>query len=166
VLCGQADSILIDEARTPLIISKQIAAPQPKYGAAKKLVEFLKKGVHYEVDEKAQSVLLTDQGIKDCERVLGKGLFDVTDPWMSFVTNGVKAKELLQRDKDYIVRGECPSSIHMHMHACLYACSHACMCCRYVRMHVQSYVCVYCVYVCDSRFVVMCLCASVCGVRR
>ena len=42
-LVDEADSILIDEARTPLIISKQIAAPQPKYGAAKKLVDFLKK---------------------------------------------------------------------------------------------------------------------------
>jgi hypothetical protein len=42
-LVDEADSILIDEARTPLIISKQISAPQPKYGAAKKLVDFLKK---------------------------------------------------------------------------------------------------------------------------
>lgn len=105
-LVDEADSILIDEARTPLIISKQINAPQPKYGAAKKLVDFLKQGVHYEVDEKAQNVVLTDQGVKDCEKVLGKSLFDLTDPWMSFVTNGLKAKELLIRDKDYIVRGQ------------------------------------------------------------
>lgn len=47
----------------------QVAAPQNKYGAAKKLVDFLKKGVHYEVDEKAQNVLLTDQGVRDCEKV-------------------------------------------------------------------------------------------------
>ncbi len=105
-LVDEADSILIDEARTPLIISKQINAPQPKYGAAKKLVDFLKQGVHYEVDEKAQNVVLTDQGVKDCEKVLGKSLFDLQDPWMSFVTNGLKAKELLVRDKDYIVRGQ------------------------------------------------------------
>jgi preprotein translocase subunit SecA len=105
-LVDEADSILIDEARTPLIISKQINAPQPKYGAAKKLVDFLKPGVHYEVDEKAQNVVLTDQGVKDCEKVLGKSLFDLQDPWMSFVTNGLKAKELLTRDKDYIVRGQ------------------------------------------------------------
>lgn len=38
--------------------------------------------------------------------MLGKSLFDLVDPWMSFVTNGLKAKELLQRDRDYIVRGE------------------------------------------------------------
>jgi hypothetical protein len=65
----------------------------------------LKKGVHYDVDEKAQTVLLTDQGVKDCERALGKGLFDLVDPWASYITNGLKAKELLIKDRDYIVRG-------------------------------------------------------------
>jgi len=103
-LIDEADSILIDEARTPLLISKQIEAPQTKYAAAKKLADFLKKDYHYEVDEKAQSVVLTDQGVKDCEKVLGKGLFDLADPWMAYINNGLKAKELLIRDKDYIVR--------------------------------------------------------------
>jgi preprotein translocase subunit SecA len=67
----------------------QISAPQNKYGAAKKLVDFLKKDVHYEVDEKAQNVLLSDQGVKDCEKVgppdrLGRGI------WLGVRCSGVR----------------------------------------------------------------------------
>lgn len=49
-------------------------------------------------------------------QVLGKSLFDLADPWMSFVTNGLKAKELLVKDKDYIVRGEEPGTMARERH--------------------------------------------------
>ncbi|CAM9922034.1 unnamed protein product, partial [Phaeothamnion confervicola] len=99
----EADSILIDEARTPLIISRRVAAPTRKYATAAKLAGILQKGTHYTVNEKEQSVVLTDKGFTDVERALGKSMFDPRDPWAPFVLAAVKAKELYRRDREYIV---------------------------------------------------------------
>ncbi|CAN0208599.1 unnamed protein product, partial [Ectocarpus fasciculatus] len=56
------------------------------------------------VSEKEQSVVLTDKGYDDCDRILGKSMFDPRDPWAPFIINSVKAKEIFTRDKEYIVR--------------------------------------------------------------
>ena len=101
----EVDSILIDEARTPLIISGQVERPTEKYTEATRIANALKKDEHYEVDEKARNVLLTDEGFAEAERLLGvKDLFDPEDPWAHFVFNAIKAKELFLKDVNYIVR--------------------------------------------------------------
>ncbi|MEB3200901.1 MAG: preprotein translocase subunit SecA [Synechococcaceae cyanobacterium] len=114
----EVDSILIDEARTPLIISGQVERPQEKYQRAAEIAEALvraaemgKDGIDpegdYEVDEKQRNVTLTDEGYAKAEEMLGvKDLFDPRDPWAHFVNNALKAKELFIKDVNYIVRGE------------------------------------------------------------
>jgi preprotein translocase subunit SecA len=101
----EVDSILIDEARTPLIISGQVERPTEKYLQAAEIALTLKKDEHYEVDEKARNVLLTDEGFAEAEELLGvTDLFDPEDPWAHFVFNAIKAKELFLKDVNYIVR--------------------------------------------------------------
>ncbi|OUL31781.1 preprotein translocase subunit SecA [Nostoc sp. RF31YmG] len=101
----EVDSILIDEARTPLIISGQVERPTEKYLQAAEIAFTLKKDEHYEVDEKARNVLLTDEGFAEAEELLGvTDLFDPEDPWAHFVFNAIKAKELFLKDVNYIVR--------------------------------------------------------------
>ncbi|MFN6539358.1 MAG: preprotein translocase subunit SecA [Nostoc sp. EkiNYC01] len=101
----EVDSILIDEARTPLIISGQVERPTEKYLQASEIAVTLQKDEHYEVDEKARNVLLTDEGFAEAENLLGvTDLFDPEDPWAHFVFNAIKAKELFLKDTNYIVR--------------------------------------------------------------
>ena len=74
----EADSVLIDEARTPLIISKQVPSPANKYLTAFKLVEALKPDIHYTIDLKNKNCVLTEVGYRDSERALGiDSLFEV-----------------------------------------------------------------------------------------
>jgi len=103
-LVDEADSILIDEARTPLIISKQGDPPREKYGVAAQVAQLLRCGKDYLVDEKAQRVTLTEGGATECETVLQKSLYDSKDAWLPFINNALKAKELLKRDITYLVR--------------------------------------------------------------
>ncbi|MDF5712844.1 MAG: preprotein translocase subunit SecA [Rhizonema sp. NSF051] len=101
----EVDSILVDEARTPLIISGQVERPTEKYLKAAEMAARLKKDEHYEVDEKARNVLLTDEGFAEAEQLLEvTDLFDPEDPWAHFVFNAIKAKELFLKDVNYIVR--------------------------------------------------------------
>ena len=100
----EVDSILIDEARTPLIISGASEAPTEKYLQTAKLGTTLKKEIHYEVDEKQQNVALTDEGVLFCEQALGiVDLYSPNEPWISYILNSIKAKELFQRNKNYII---------------------------------------------------------------
>ena len=102
----EVDSILIDEARTPLIISGQVERPGEKYTKAAEVAEQLEGDeVDYEVDEKARNVLLTDEGFEKAENLLGvSDLFDPKDPWAHYIFNAIKAKELFTKDVNYIVR--------------------------------------------------------------
>ena len=112
----EVDSILIDEARTPLIISGQVERPQEKYQQAAEVVANLKRALDiskdgidpegdYEVDEKQRSCILTDEGFAKTEKLLNvQDLFDPKDPWAHYVTNALKAKELFVKDVNYIVR--------------------------------------------------------------
>ena len=108
VVVDEADSVLIDEARTPLIISKQVPAPANKYRAANTLAENLKENVHYTVDLKNKAIVLNERGYKDCERALGvTSLFeepsDASGAWAPYIMNAVKAKELFNKDVEYMV---------------------------------------------------------------
>ncbi len=116
-IIDEVDSILIDEARTPLIISGQVERPQEKYMRAAQIAALLtraegmaKDGIDpegdYEVDEKQRNVTLTDEGYTKAEQLLGvRDLFDPADPWAHYITNALKAKELFIKDVNYIVRG-------------------------------------------------------------
>ena len=115
-IIDEVDSILVDEARTPLIISGQVERPQEKYKEAASVVAKLqraegmtKDGVDpegdYEVDEKQRNVMLTDQGFEKVETLLQvKDLFNPKDPWAHYINNALKAKELFIKDVNYIVR--------------------------------------------------------------
>jgi preprotein translocase subunit SecA len=103
----EADSVLIDEARTPLIISKQVPAPANKYATASALGAALKAGVHYTVDRKNKNCILTDVGYSESEQALGiESLFNVQadgEAWAPYVANAVKAKELFNKDVEYTI---------------------------------------------------------------
>ncbi|NMG58609.1 preprotein translocase subunit SecA [Geitlerinema sp. P-1104] len=106
----EVDSVLIDEARTPLIISGQVERPSEKYRRAAEVAAQLVRGTEdepqdYEVDEKARNVLLSDEGFARAEELLGMSdLYDPEDPWAHYVFNAVKAKELFVKDVNYIIR--------------------------------------------------------------
>ena len=104
-IIDEVDSILIDEARTPLIISGQVERPSEKYTRAADVARQLNGDEHYEVDEKARNVLLTDEGFIRAEELLGvQDLFDPKDPWAHYIFNAIKGKELFIKDVNYIVR--------------------------------------------------------------
>ncbi len=112
-IIDEVDSILIDEARTPLIISGQVERPTEKYLEAAEIALQLTKQESedqpgdYEVDEKARNVLMTDEGYEKAEQTLGvKDLYDQENPWAHYVLNAVKAKELFIKDVNYIVRND------------------------------------------------------------
>lgn len=101
----EVDSILIDEARTPLIISGQVERPSEKYMRAAQVALGLNSEEHYEVDEKARNVILSDEGFAQAEKLLEvNDLFDPNDPWAHYIFNAIKAKELFVKDVNYIVR--------------------------------------------------------------
>jgi len=102
-IIDEADSILIDEAKTPLIISRKGSPPTQKYITSAQIARNLNKGVHYEVNEKDQKVDLTNTGFKFVEQILNKNLFDLNDPWAFYIINAVKAKELFNLNRDYII---------------------------------------------------------------
>jgi len=104
-IVDEADSILIDEARTPLIISAPDSEPTSKYYEYSKMVQTLERGADYSVDEKARSVTLTDLGVKRIEQKLGiTNLYEESFDTIHQVESALKAKVVYQRDKEYIVR--------------------------------------------------------------
>ncbi|KAL9273848.1 translocase subunit SecA, chloroplastic-like protein [Drosera capensis] len=106
-LATEIDSILIDEARTPLIISGPAEKPSGRYYKAAKIAAAFEQDIHYTVDEKMKNVLLTEQGYEDSEEILGvKDLYDPREQWASYILNAIKAKELFLKDVNYIIRGK------------------------------------------------------------
>lgn len=104
-IIDEVDSILIDEARTPLIISEEQNIPIEKYVVADEITKYLKPTQHYIVDEKAKNVTLTDLGIKQVETLLQtSSLYDVDDPWSPYINNALKAQCLFLKNTNYIVR--------------------------------------------------------------
>ena len=101
----EVDSILIDEARTPLIISGPVEQPQKWYTEFSRLAARMERDVHYEVDEKKRTAGVTEEGISLVEDHLGvENLYEAENtPLIGFLNNAVKAKELYRRDKDYVV---------------------------------------------------------------
>ncbi|HEC69902.1 MAG TPA: preprotein translocase subunit SecA [Candidatus Omnitrophica bacterium] len=125
-IVDEVDSILIDEARTPLIISGPAEESTDKYYLAEKIASRLKgrrilekdeieakykgidlgEGVDYLADERTQTVTLTEQGLRKCEEYLGlDNLFeDIFSEWPHHIRQALRAKEFFKRERDYIVK--------------------------------------------------------------
>jgi len=104
-IVDEVDSILIDEARTPLIISAPDQEPTEKYYTFSKLVETLNNEVDYVVDEKLKTAALTEIGISKVERALGvDNLYEKDFQTIHHIEEALKAKTLFRKDRDYVVK--------------------------------------------------------------
>ncbi len=104
-IVDEVDSILIDEARTPLIISAPSVTSGSAYGQFSKVVRQLKKDDHYETDEKRKTVILTDKGVEKVEKILNiDNLYGSSNIRTIYhLQQALRAHALFQRDKDYVV---------------------------------------------------------------
>ncbi|MDF9717570.1 preprotein translocase subunit SecA [Nocardioides sp. ChNu-99] len=107
-IVDEVDSILIDEARTPLIISGPTQDEVKWYGEFARIVKKLHRDVDYEVDEKKRTISVLEPGITKVEDHLGiENLYEAANtPLISFLNNSIKAKELFHRDKEYVVAND------------------------------------------------------------
>ena len=105
-IVDEVDSILIDEARTPLIISGPVDGSSQFYGVFAQLAPKMREGIHYEVDHKKRTIGVLEDGVEFVEDQLGiENLYAPEHSQLvSYLNNALKAKELFTRDKDYIVR--------------------------------------------------------------
>ncbi len=105
-IVDEVDSILIDEARTPLIISGPADGSSNWYTEFARLAPLMEKDKHYEVDLRKRAVGVNELGVEFVEDQLGiENLYEAANsPLVSYLNNSIKAKELFMRDKDYIVR--------------------------------------------------------------
>ncbi len=105
-IVDEVDSILIDEARTPLIISGAAEESAKLYRQFAQIAPRLKKDVDYEVEEKSYSVAINEEGIHKVEQIIGvDNLYDhINTPLVHHLTNALKAKELYQKDVAYVVK--------------------------------------------------------------
>ena len=104
-IIDEVDSILIDEAQTPLIISNSIQTPVDKYIVAAEITGYLELNNDYKVDEKNKNVILTEEGSKRIEQILSvQDLYDPRDPWIPYIINALKANALYFNNVHYIVQ--------------------------------------------------------------
>ena len=105
-IVDEVDSILIDEARTPLIISGPVDGSSQFYGVFAQLAPRMREGIHYEVDHKKRTIGVLEEGVEFVEDQLGIDNLYAPEhsQLVSYLNNALKAKELFTRDKDYIVR--------------------------------------------------------------
>ncbi|APT06768.1 preprotein translocase subunit SecA [Corynebacterium glutamicum] len=107
-IVDEVDSILIDEARTPLIISGPVDGTSQFYNVFAQIVPRMTKDVHYEVDERKKTVGVKEEGVEYVEDQLGIDNLYAPEhsQLVSYLNNAIKAQELFTRDKDYIVRND------------------------------------------------------------
>lgn len=104
-IVDEVDSVLIDEALTPLIIANSIKTCVDKYIIASEITDYLELNVHFEIDEKNKNVLLTNHGTIQIEKILGvQDLYNPRDPWIPYIINAIRASSLFFRDVHYIVQ--------------------------------------------------------------
>jgi len=105
-IVDEVDNILIDEARTPLIISGPARDDVTKYTKADKIARQLRPEVHFEVKEKEHSAHLTDEGVREAERLAGVESFYTAGnmQWPHLIDNSLKAHHLYKRDVNYVVQ--------------------------------------------------------------
>ncbi len=107
-LVDEVDSILIDEARTPLIISGPAEKAKDYYTIVAKLIPRLREEEDYTVDEKAKNVVLTEEGVSHVEKLLGiENLADESNMELAHhVNQGLRAQVIMKRDRDYVVKDD------------------------------------------------------------
>ena len=104
-IVDEVDSVLIDEARTPLIISAPDMEPTDKYYKFAQMVDKLNPDTDYKVDEKAKSATLTEHGISKVEKILGvDNLYEKDFESIHHIENALRARSLYLQDKDYVVK--------------------------------------------------------------
>ena len=106
-IVDEVDSVLIDEAQTPLIISNQINTCVDKYIITAEITDYLNVNVHFKVDEKNKNVILTKEGTIQIEEILNiQDLYNPEDPWIPYVINALKATTLFFKNVHYIVQSD------------------------------------------------------------
>nr|QCI04350.1 Preprotein-translocase subunit a [Antithamnion hubbsii] len=104
-IIDEIDSILIDEARTPLIISGPSDNKNNQYIKSQNIANTLQINLDYDLDEKNKNIILNEKGINKCEQILNiDNLYNIKNPWIKFILNALKAKELFLENKDYIIK--------------------------------------------------------------
>jgi len=104
-IVDEVDSIFIDEAQTPLIISQAVETCIDKYIVAAEVGEYLEVNVHFKVDEKNRNIILTEQGTAQIEKILQvEDLYNPNDPWIPYILSAIKATALFFRNVHYIVQ--------------------------------------------------------------
>ena len=104
-IIDEVDSVLIDEAQTPLIVSDNVKTLSDKYIIAAEITDYLKLNIHYKVDEKNKNVVLTDKGSKKIEQILNvQNLYDPNNPWIPYIINAIKATTLYSKNVHYITQ--------------------------------------------------------------
>ena len=104
-IVDEVDSVLIDEAQTPLIISNQVETCVDKYIITAEITDYLDVNIHFKVDEKNKNVILTKEGAIQIEEILNiQDLYNPADPWIPYVINALKATTLFFRNVHYIVQ--------------------------------------------------------------
>jgi preprotein translocase subunit SecA len=104
-IVDEVDSVLIDEAQTPLIIASSVKTSVDKYIIASEITDYLEVNKHFEIDEKNKNIILTNQGALQIEQILGiQDLYNPRDPWIPYVINAIRASALFFQDVHYIVQ--------------------------------------------------------------
>jgi len=104
-IVDEVDSVLIDEAQTPLVIANSVKTSVDKYIIASELTDYLEVNKHFEIDEKNKNAILTSQGTSQIEQILGiKDLYDPNNPWIPYVMNAIRASALFFNNVHYIVQ--------------------------------------------------------------
>lgn len=99
-----ADKVLIDDTKSPLSINRHSTGPMKKYTTSAKIAANLIRDRHYEVEKSKHYVKILPGGHIYAEKVLKKTLFDLADPWIMYVLNALRAKELYEKDEHYQVQ--------------------------------------------------------------
>ena len=104
-IVDEVDSIFIDEAQVPLIISQAVETCIDKYIVSAEVAEYLEVNVHFKVDEKNRNIILTEQGTTQIEKILQiDDLYNPNDPWIPYILSAIKATALFFRNVHYIVQ--------------------------------------------------------------
>ena len=104
-IVDEVDSIFIDEAQVPLIISQAVETCIDKYIVAAEVAEYLEVNVHFKVDEKNRNIILTEQGTDQIEKILQvEDLYNPNDPWIPYILSAIKATSLFFQNVHYIVQ--------------------------------------------------------------
>ena len=104
-IIDEVDSILIDEARTPLIISGPSESPTHKYEISYEIALKMEKGTDYDTDEKNKNIILSEIGILKCEKAVNtNNLYNINNPWIPYILNALKAKEFFLKNIHYILK--------------------------------------------------------------